>query len=345
MEPGPKPLILRQWKNHLPHDVVLNILARLQVKSLLRFRCVCKLWDSSITSSNFISTHFNIINNNDDNGHAYLIRTCIQYNSPKIPITCKVLCSDRTFDSLFEYSVPSVFDLIMSDMVGSCNGLVCLAQRGKLSTAFDAIYLWNPSIRKFKRLPDSCSNGKDFWFSTGFGYQSNTNDYKVVKLLDTPVVAEVYTLSSDLWRKVGISLRPKVVVSHIEPFPFPLVFSGALHWFAYHSEGEREFVDPMMILSFDVDNEKFGEMALPAGDKLFEHNLFVFKGNMAFISCGYVENDDGLQPDSQCFIWVMRDYGVDESWNKLFSIWFENAFIIFLGSEYLSGKKNFLWLH
>ena len=82
-------------------------------------------------------------------------------------------------------------------MVGSCNGLVCLAQRVKLSTASDAIYLWNPSIRKFKRLLDSCSNGQDFWYSIGFGYQSKTNDYKDVKLWGTPVVAEVYTLSSD----------------------------------------------------------------------------------------------------------------------------------------------------
>ncbi|XP_050282207.1 F-box/kelch-repeat protein At3g06240-like isoform X1 [Quercus robur] len=344
MEPGPQPLILRRWKNHLPHDAVLNILTRLPVKSLLRFRCVCKLWDSSITSPNFISTHLNIVNNNDDDDdHAYLIQTCIQYNAFKIPMICKVLCCDRTFDSLFEYSVPSVFALNMSEMVGSCNGLVCLAQRGKLSTTGDAIYLWNPSVRKFKRLPDSCSNGQDFWFSIGFGYQSKTNDYKVVKLWGTPVVAEVYTLCSDSWRKVEISLRSKVVVSGIEPSSSPLFFSGALHWIAYHSEGEVEFQDPTMILSFDVDNEKFGEMALPAGDKLSEHSLFVFKGNVAFISCGYAENDDDLQSDSQCFIWVMRDYGVDESWNKLLSIRFENADIIFYGctehGELLLDKK------
>ena len=129
------------------------------------------------------------------------------------------------------------------------------------------------------RLPDSCSNGQDFGFSIGFGCLSKTNDYKVVKLRGTPVVAEVYTLSSDSWRKVEISLRSKVVVSHIEPYPFPLFFSGALHWFANHSEGEVEFLYPMMILSFDVNNEKFGEMALPARDKLFEDSLFVFKGN------------------------------------------------------------------
>ena len=129
MEPSPQPLILRQGKNHLPHDVILNILARLPVKSLLRFRCVCKLWDISITGPNFISTHLSIVNNNIDDDHAYLIQTCIQYISFKIPRICKVLCCDRTFDSLFEYSVPSVFYLNMADMVGSCNGLVCLTQR------------------------------------------------------------------------------------------------------------------------------------------------------------------------------------------------------------------------
>ena len=146
-------------------------------------------------------------------------------------------------------------------------------------------------------------------------------------------MAEVYTLSSDSWRKVEISLRSKVVVSGIEPSP--LFFSGALHWFAYHTEGE----DPTMILSFDVDNEKFGEMAIPDGDAA---SLFVFKGNLAFISCRYLENDDGLQ-SAHCLIWVMRDYGVDESWNKLFSIRFESADIIFYGctehGELLLDKK------
>ncbi|XP_030963956.1 F-box/kelch-repeat protein At3g06240-like [Quercus lobata] len=344
MEPGPQPLILRQWKNHLPHDVVLNILATLPVKSLIRFKCVSKLWDSSITSPNFISNHLNIVNNNnnnDDNDHAYLIQTCIEYNSPKIPITYKVLCCDRTFDSLFEFSVPSVFDLNMSLLVGSCNGLVCLTQHRRLSATSDAIYLWNPSIRKFKRLPDSCSNGKDFWFSTGFGYQSKTNDYKVVKLRGTPVVAEVYTLSSDSWRKVEISFRSKVVGAI--PYSFPLFFSGALHWFAYYSEGGRKFPDPTMILSFDVNNEKFREMAIPDGDKLIKQDLFAFKGNLAFSSCGYPENDDDLQSDSQCFIWVMRDYGVHESWDKIFSIRLENVDISFYGctehGELLLNKK------
>ncbi|KAM3685345.1 hypothetical protein ACJW31_11G111000 [Castanea mollissima] len=74
------------------------------------------------------------------------------------------------------------------------------------SNTDDAVYLWDPSIRNFERLPDSflsnCfSINQEVWVSTGFAYQSKTNDYKVVKLWSTPVVAEVYTLSSDSWKK------------------------------------------------------------------------------------------------------------------------------------------------
>ena len=72
---------------------------------------------------------------------------------------------------------------------------------------------------------------------------------------------------------------------------------------------------------------------MPDGDKLHELSLFVFKGNLAFITYGYPKNDDGELSDSQCFIWVMRDYSVHESWNNLFSIWFENVDI------------SFIWLH
>ena len=82
---------------------------------------------------------------------------------------------------------------------------------------------------------------------------------------------------------------------------------------------------------------------MPDGDKLHEQSLFVFKGNLAFITYGYPENDDDELSDSQCFIWVMRDYGVHESLNNLFSILFENVDISFYGCtghrELLLDKK------
>ena len=51
------PMKLRQRKNYIPKDVVLNILTR-RVKSLVRFRFVSKSLNHSITTPNFVSTQF-----------------------------------------------------------------------------------------------------------------------------------------------------------------------------------------------------------------------------------------------------------------------------------------------
>ena len=58
-------------KNHVHDHIVLDILARLPVKSIIKFRCVCKAWYSSITEPYFIFTHL-INNNKKDKDKDYL---------------------------------------------------------------------------------------------------------------------------------------------------------------------------------------------------------------------------------------------------------------------------------
>ncbi|KAK4737218.1 hypothetical protein R3W88_000915 [Solanum pinnatisectum] len=46
-------------KHHsLPEDLVVDILLRLPLKTLARFKCVCKHWCAFIKSMNFIEKHF-----------------------------------------------------------------------------------------------------------------------------------------------------------------------------------------------------------------------------------------------------------------------------------------------
>uniref|UniRef100_A0A1S4B203 F-box/kelch-repeat protein At3g06240-like n=1 Tax=Nicotiana tabacum TaxID=4097 RepID=A0A1S4B203_TOBAC len=113
----------------IPIELITEILSRLPVKSLLRFRCVSKYWLSLISSPEFAYTHLGIAANS--------------------------------------YPVKKPRGYVR--IVGSVNGLVCLVIEEKY------FLLWNPSIRKFKKLPDP--RGGDY-IMYGFGYDEFHDDYK-----------------------------------------------------------------------------------------------------------------------------------------------------------------------
>lgn len=46
---------------HVPHELIIQILLRLPVKSLIHFKCVRKLWFSLISNdSHFANSHFQL---------------------------------------------------------------------------------------------------------------------------------------------------------------------------------------------------------------------------------------------------------------------------------------------
>ncbi|KAL0008027.1 hypothetical protein SO802_009529 [Lithocarpus litseifolius] len=146
-----------------------------------------------------------------------------------------------------------------------------------------------------------------------------------------PSEIEVYTLSSDSWRRVGIDFTTNgVFFNNNNLLTTPLV-SGALHWMAVKSE-EEEIRNCEMIVSFDVNSEEFRKLAQPHGsidDNTICRCLASFKGKLAFITYGHSEQL-GLQHS----IWVMREYGVVESWNKLFVLAFETPSYCIAFTEY-----------
>ena len=326
--------ILRRRTKHdddLPDEIVLDILSKLPVKSLLRFRCVCKPWYSSIANPSYISTH--LLNHNHHHHHGYVIHiprhipvllpSSLPGSSRSSDQVCTLAC-DRTYETISEFRVPCTFQSGFPHFVGSCNGMSCFTSSRSWS---NVVYLWNPSIRRFKRLP----NSQLFIMSLGIGFDSQNNDFKVVGIPRTfakpkpPPEVEVYSLSSDSWKRVelGISWRPNVV-SHkfncVLTFPF---VSGHLHWMIEMIEegGGQEKHDTYTILSFDVNSEKFKELPLPGDEGSYITKCITsFKGKLALIKLG-----NGTQPHiTQCSIWVMRDYGVIDSWNKLCVLSIEN---------------------
>ena len=320
-EARPPMIVQRRTKHDLPDEIVLEILARLPVKSLLRFRCVCKTWYSFITNPNFISTHL-LCYNHDDGYVIHMPKTnffMVLFHRPHCQI-CMV-ASDRTFETMSKFRIPFTIESGYPNLVGSCNGILCFSDF--VTSMSNDVYLWNPSIRKFKRLPNTCLNQTQVLnVAHGFGYDSLNNDYKVVRFSWTrtkwmpPPEVEVYSLSSDSWKSVelGISWRPNVIsygFNGILAFPF---VSGHLHWMIEMIEegGGQERRYTSMILSFDVNGEKFKELPL-SDEGLIAKCLTSYKEKLALIKFGH-----GAQPLSKlCSIWVMREYGVLDSWNKL----------------------------
>lgn len=124
---------------------------------------------------------------------------------------------------------------------------------------------------------------------------------------------EVYSLATGGgWRKFPRGIVP---VCYVEGDSSNGYVDGVVHWAAkrWVNDGWYYFV-----LSFNFVNETFGEVVLP--DSLFRVPVntawfSVVGGNDGkMLSVYYV---DGGSPCS-CEIWVMKVYGVVESWNKIF---------------------------
>ncbi|KAH0643279.1 hypothetical protein KY289_034253 [Solanum tuberosum] len=152
----------------LPPELITEILLRVPVKSLLKFRSVSKFWLALISSREFIKNHLSLSASN----HHVLIS--IQNRD------CKWNFKECLFRSLFYDSVTEAFDLKypiednskLIDILGSCNGLILLM--GYIG----CLLLWNPTTRMHKKLPNPRPRWKNYYDDYGFGYDELRDDYK-----------------------------------------------------------------------------------------------------------------------------------------------------------------------
>ncbi|KZV40698.1 F-box/kelch-repeat protein-like [Dorcoceras hygrometricum] len=182
-------------------------------------------------------------------------------------------------------------------IVGSCNGLICT-----VLYPFSVV-LWNPATRKYKELPDS--SGDNFSRSYGFGYDVFNEDYKVscidLNPAPNPVQVRIYSLRNDLWTTSEWS--------HGEVFDNPGVFvHGAIHWKVYSDGYSGSDWD---ILAQDLTTGKCSTVALPV--PRIASGSEIMLGVSGRFLC--VFHDHG----SYMNIWMLKEYGVKESWNIMVS--------------------------
>ncbi|XP_076948031.1 F-box protein At3g07870-like [Bidens hawaiensis] len=237
-------------------DVVEQILIELDVKELIRCKSVCKSWYSLITSSGFINRHLNLSYNKD------------RYNNN--------LGHRRV--SMFKHSIFG-----SPDLVGSSNGLVCI-----FSSGYNLI-VGNPLTREVRQL--TYPTGEPLY--CGFGYDSFTEDYKVIVGVwkgENQTCFRILSLKSNVWRDVGEE-NYNCFINEVG-----VLYNGALHWIV-GDQNKR-----MLIISYDLCKEEFKEMPQPVYDARYKcSHLGIVKECLCIV--GY----------SRC-TWLMKMYHVKESW-------------------------------
>nr|XP_023892793.1 F-box protein CPR1-like [Quercus suber] len=288
--------------DYLPEEVVLEILHRLPVKSLIRLRCVSKSWNSLITSSAFINSH--------------LTRS---FSLPSNKLIVRHYNND-SFDQIQNTEFPLTSRRIQHFiLIGSANGLFSLHEQ-------ERYILWNPSIRKFITLPKPCITVKAHGSYIGccrqaFGFDPRTNDYKVVRIAfpsrinkseeAKPPLIEVYSLNEGCWRITSASFPPDINLTN---WCSPAAsLNGAVHFaaeYVYKPSGP-------LVLSFDLHDEVFHVIPLPNVTFKWANNVHtsVIGGSLSLLF-HYVRHAD----NKCCAIWVMKEYGVVDSWTKQFTV-------------------------
>lgn len=290
----------------LPHEIAVDILLRLPVKSLLRFRCVCRSWYALICSPQFVALHYKRAT------QKLIVATECSRNISLYSVDYDGVDNENAIQEL-DFSTDDPNLLKYAAILGSCNGLLLV---GVYQDSF--LYLWNPSTREYKELPD-CPDSEYDYRVYGLGYHSRFDDYKVVVI--NPVVNEVgfpqsshviiYSLKTHSWKCVG------EFPCRILHYGTSINIHGVPHWLMNcedHREEDSDSNLPALGISyFDFENELFEEV--PGPDCEWPNNnptldLAVFGGCLCLT---FIRGENRE-------IWIMKEYGIKESWVKLFNI-------------------------
>ncbi|KAF9600215.1 hypothetical protein IFM89_005039 [Coptis chinensis] len=276
----------------IPHELVIEILSRLPVKSLFRFKCVSKSWSKLVTTDqHFVELHLNQSTKSNNIN--------IVASDPKEKYIEEVYSGDSmNFDNAIQLKLPFSFPFCTKlELVGSCNGILCFM---KYFFSSEDMYLWNPTTGDLRIIPNIPTGYSVCVF--GFGFHKATKEYKLVSInLDLRFI-RVYTLGIGSWRTLD-----KISYNIIPATSSNVLVSGALRWI---SRGDH---DRYLIVSFDLRDEVIHEISLP--NNIYQcdfANAFAELGGLlCLLSCPLNDRVD---------VWVMKEYGMVNSWTQQFTI-------------------------
>ncbi|KAL1825721.1 hypothetical protein ACET3Z_012499 [Daucus carota] len=237
---------MARFKYALPEEMVIEILCWLPVRTLLRFRSVCKSWLSIISQPNFIKAHMDKPNKN-----ASLLRIIFGTLDDQ---RLKFVYEDSEY---YLRNKPHGFEI-----VGSCNGIICLL--------VDNVHflLWNPSTMQAKRTTKILKNQRDWNCPFTRRRPFITPIFNADNFVP---VLQLYSANTDAWKEIHVcdtSIARELLKLRLK---FGPVIDGIL----YMGNKTR-------LVSFDLHYEVFTVLTFPRS-RLLRSDVLEFNGSVAVI--------------------------------------------------------------
>ncbi|CAB4284037.1 unnamed protein product [Prunus armeniaca] len=317
--------VKKLFKRHIPEEMTLRILYRLPVKSLIRFSCVSKQWLSKIIHDpEFAKTHYKLAREQQTLSHRLLVSTQTS-GLESIDLETRSFGDNSGVRRLSSpFNEPGHLRFL-----GSCNGLVFVCQG-----SYENMSIWNPSTGFLHNLhfPGFLSQGEVTFSNHGFGYVSATDDYKVLVACyereGDEAIGEylVYSLRANAWAAIEDPPHYYLKTGYTQG----ALSNEALHWLDLLDEQHRQ-----RILVFDLAKEEFWYMLAPTFDEAdeevgeLEEDAEVADLEIMDMDQRYWTHIGVFLGGSLClWLWtadkmyiefcVMKEYGVHNSWTKLF---------------------------
>ncbi|XP_075521199.1 F-box/kelch-repeat protein At3g23880-like [Primulina tabacum] len=308
---------------NLPSEIMINILSRLPIRSIQSCKCVCKQLLNLLSTLVFAASHLPL-----STPGLVIRRRGSDMNSD----SCQIFqLEDEDEFELQHHNLHynQVMEFDLSKSIGACDaniwikgsvdGLICMQDLA--SKPYDSLYICNPITREYIALPGIETVVEYPHLSEyGFGQSKISGQYKVVRNVHRHSYDHqagprsglqnyeclVYTVGTRSW----ISIEPGPSFGHYLS-SFSLFLNGNLHGFL-HDYGES--VD-LLISCFNLEAESFRPFPPPPPPL----------GPVALGTLGILDDclcflDNSSEDEDIIVKWVMKEYGVGESWTKQFVI-------------------------
>ncbi|KAL9663639.1 hypothetical protein QQ045_019030 [Rhodiola kirilowii] len=310
----------------LCEDLIREILIKLHVETLINFKQVSKTWMYIISSHHLAKTHYyyHSVAKSQSPGNKnpksfFLLRDTARQGRQGTFITSISVTPDQLECTVHEHKylhyLEGYCSLLPPPLFSIGLGLYCIHKSFTPKVA-----LWNPGTREIKVLPPTplCHSQIDYDYIV-FGHAEYKDDmlfYKVGVLsykrlsfkLET---LELYDSSSNSWKVLACDdiLYCRMTLQD------GINLNGTLHLLS------RLDSKHIHIITFDYSSEVFGRMEVPyplqiTGRYVLRRPFISLYDDKFLCLAAMWKVQDVINYHGFIDVWVMREYGVKESWSK-----------------------------